>query len=211
MNSYILGIPTGKSISIENIVQYSNNQDAAQSCSHHLQVYGATSLEAAKESFYSNIDLDSEIVTALYKKSLHPTKATLPDPNDWYVNELLAPKSTNDFAVLPYPDTITRPPYIVRHNIPSLQDLEDTTNRYLLYSDPKPTSNLQYAQELAKQANEIVKDLETIEHMTKSIVCDNIPESFIVVTENLNNRILSNLSEAKAMIDTLITKICYNE
>lgn len=58
---------------------------------------------------------------------------------------------------------------------------------------PAVVTTLEHATAMRAYAGKIVADLETIETMLLSLVSDNIPESFIVVCDNLNYRIHTNM------------------
>lgn len=50
-----------------------------------------------------------------------------------------------------------------------------------------------YATTLKSASALISTDIATIDYMRASIVCDNVPEAFVLVADNLNRRIHNNL------------------
>jgi hypothetical protein len=61
--------------------------------------------------------------------------------------------------------------------------------------EPEAVTTLDHAKHIRSLAGKVVADLETIDTMIPAIVSDNIPESFITVCDNLNQRIHANMGE----------------
>jgi hypothetical protein len=71
------------------------------------------------------------------------------------------------------------------------------------YNDALP-GYIQDATAMRSLCGKVVADLDTINTMSAAINSGNIPESFVEVTDNLNQRIFDNLTEIKSKLDILL-------